>query len=523
MTDFDSQHRAATTALNRGEFARARQLSLALLASRPQHADAHFLLGMAEAGLGSIRAALQATARAIDLAPSAEYLAQLARLLVIHGRHPEALQAADRAVVAQPADALTLDTIGCVYSRLGAHGQALPLFEVAVAQQPRHPQLRYNLASTLSFLGRFTEAETQYEMLIAEQPDFVKAHAALSALRKQTEDANHIARLEALLAKHAGTEGELHLRYALSKEHEDIGNHPAAFAQLDAANRQHKQRLGYTLDFDRSNFACLMECFAEADYFQGTGTTAQAPIFVMGLPRTGTTLVDRILSMHPAVESAGELQAMQFALKRQAATRSRYALDPETIRAARKISPEAVGLDYLAAAAPHRTGPLRFIDKLPLNFLHAGHIMRALPKASLVCLRRHPMDSIWSNYRHLFATRTSYYDYSYDLLDTASYYAMFDQLMRFWQQHFPGRILELHYESLVDDLEVQVRCLLDHCRLPWDPRCLSFHENAAAVSTPSATQVRQPLYRSALGRWRAYAPQLEAVLHQLERDGIETA
>jgi hypothetical protein len=143
-----------------------------------------------------------------------------------------------------------------------------------------------------------------------------------------------------------------------------------------------------------------------------------------------------------------------------------------------------------------------------------------LPQAKLVCLRRHPLDTLWSNYRHLFATGFSYYNYSYDLLDTAAYYALFDRLMRFWSERFPGRILEVRYEALVDGQEHQTRRLLEHCGLSWDSRCLRFHENEAAVATPSATQVRQPLYRGALGRWRSYAEYLEPARRYLEENGV---
>jgi hypothetical protein len=238
------------------------------------------------------------------------------------------------------------------------------------------------------------------------------------------------------------------------------------------------------------------------------------------MPRTGTTLVDRILSSHPLVESAGELQVMQIVIKRLTATASRVALDPQTIDAAARLAPIRVGADYLEGAAPHRKTARRFIDKLPLNFLYAGYIARALPSAKLICLRRDPLDTVWSNYRHLFATGYSYYSYSFDLMDTARYYVLFDRLMRFWEERFPGRILQVQYESLVDDQEAQTRRLLEHCALPWNEACLSFHENASAVATPSATQVRQPLYRTALGRWRRYERYLQPVREYFESEGI---
>jgi tetratricopeptide (TPR) repeat protein len=512
-----------------------------------QSAEAHFLRGMSEANAGRIVQALQAVGMAVSLADRAEYLGQYARLLVQVRRDAEALQVADRAVALKPVDALTLDTIGCVYSRLGAHERAAPLFAAAVAQQPDHVQMRYNLASSLGFLGRFEDAAVSYEALIAMDPGYTRAHFALSALKKQSSASNHIKRLEALLPKVRSSVEHLHVRYALSKECEDLADHDASFGHLEAANRPRKAELGYSIDSDRKLFARLMEQFARDDYFQGHGVSpaqgggqrdsvspgggaanagardAAAPIFIFGMPRTGTTLVDRIVSSHPLVESAGELQVMQIVTKRLTATSSRVALDPQTVDAAARLAPARVGADYLEGAAPHRKTSRRFIDKLPLNFLYAGYIARALPVAKLVCLRRDALDTVWSNYRHLFATGYSYYNYSFDLLDTARYYVLFDRLMRFWEERFPGRILQVQYESLVNDQEAQTRRLLEHCALPWNEACLSFHENASAVATPSATQVRQPLYRTALGRWRRYERYLQPVREYFESEGIRVA
>ena len=242
---------------------------------------------------------------------------------------------------------------------------------------------------------------------------------------------------------------------------------------------------------------------------------------MVGMPRTGTTLVDRILSSHPDVASAGELQAMPLAVKRLAATASRSVIDQETVMASGKIDPAAIGDAYLAQADHHRhDGTARFTDKLPANFLYIGHIARALPHAKIVCLRRNPMDTVWSNYKNLFASQSAYYAYSYDLLDTARYYARFDRLMAMWDKVFPGLVLQLSYEQLVADQEVQTRRLLEHCDLDWDEACLTFHENSAAVATPSAAQVRRPLNADAVGKWRTHEAALQLARAFFEEQGI---
>ena len=199
-------------------------------------------------------------------------------------------------------------------------------------------------------------------------------------------------------------------------------------------------------------------------------------------------------------------------------------IDPETVAASGVIDPRAIGDAYLERAGHHRPkGKPRFIDKLPANFLYVGHIARALPNARIVCLRRNPMDTIWSNYKNLFASQSAYYAYSYDLMDAARYYARFDRLMALWDRLWPGRALQLSYEALVADQEGETRRLLDHCGLVWDEACLSFHENKAAVATPSAAQVRRPINADSVGKWRAYADALAPARTWLGTQGIPAA
>lgn len=196
-------------------------------------------------------------------------------------------------------------------------------------------------------------------------------------------------------------------------------------------------------------------------------------------------------------------------------------VDAATIHASLSADPRQLGERYMARATPHRpAGRVHFVDKLPANILYVGHIARALPNARIVCLRRNPMDSVWSNFKNLFAPGSAYYFYSNDLMDTARYYARFDRLMAFWQRRFPGRILELGYEALVADQEGETRRLLAHCNLDWDSGTLAFHENRAAVATPSAAQVRRPINADAIGRWRVHAYAMAPVRRFFEAQGI---
>ncbi|MDB5467183.1 MAG: hypothetical protein JWQ46_1945, partial [Phenylobacterium sp.] len=274
---------------------------------------------------------------------------------------------------------------------------------------------------------------------------------------------------------------------------------------------------GYSAATDAALFSAAMRTATPA----GRGDPSEEPIFVVGLPRSGTTLVDRILSSHPQVTSAGELSNFALLLKRAAGTASSFVLDEDTLAAAARVDMARLGSDYVASTRPLTGATPRFVDKMPLNVLYAGLIHQALPNARIVCLRRDPMDVCLSNFRQLFATGFSYYNYSYDLADVARYYVGFDRLVAHWRSVLPpDRFTEIAYEGLVASQEATTRELLAFCGLPWDPRCLAFHENAAPVATASSVQVRQPLYASSVGRWRRYGEGLAPMRDVLAAAGL---
>ncbi|OZA72137.1 MAG: sulfotransferase, partial [Sphingomonadales bacterium 39-62-4] len=219
--------------------------------------------------------------------------------------------------------------------------------------------------------------------------------------------------------------------------------------------------------------------------------------------------------------SQDQSSGMPLAVKQLAQTGSRMVLDPETIGALSGASAQVLGELYLGRARQNAgaQSPL-FTDKFPLNFLYIGWILQAFPNAKVLCLRRGAMDSVWSNYKHLFAIGSPYYRWSYDLMDTARYVLLFQRLMAFWRQRFPGRIHEVTYEWLVADQEANTRKMLAYCGLDWDAACLDFQNNTAAVATPSAQQVREPINARAVGRWRAYEAHLGEVMDFFTANGI---
>lgn len=517
-------HQQAVTAINHGQYAEVDRLCDQIISRDKKFADAWFLKAMAAAGRMDVRSALPALIEAVKLSPAnAEYLAQYAKLCALVNQDRKALEAADLAMAQKPDQALTLDTIGVVYTKLGAYEKAQRALQKAVDKAPTNAQFHFNLASAEQFLGREAQAEAQYQRAIELKPDFARAYWALSELKKNAPDAADVERLETLLAAKDISDGdELYLSHALSRAYEKQGRYADAFALLERGKFRYRAKLNYSWVVDERLFKAVHTAFPVVTQTNPVAESlGQEAIFVLGMPRSGTTLVERILSSHGSVESLGELQNFGLAVKQASSTDSRLVLDESVIQSTQTADMAEIGKRYLASLTNRNSDKPRFIDKMPLNFLYLGYIAEALPQAKIVLLRRNPLDTCVSNFRQLFAVSFSYYNYHYDLVDTAHYFRMFDQLMQKWLALYGDRIHVIDYEQLTADPEREVRKLLNYCGLEWDAQCLAFHENTSAVATASAMQVRQPMYQSSVGRWRRYEPQLAPVKAILEEAGID--
>ncbi len=458
-------------------------------------------------------------ARARSLAPENPiYVAGHAEYLVTVGRQAEALQLADEVASRNIEDAFIADRIGVVYSRTGFHEKAIPFYERAVELDPAPANFHYNLGASLQFAGKFEKAESAYKAAIERQPDSYRAYSALVSLSRQTPEKNHLAKLKSLFEEQqADPDKALHIGHAIAKTLEDFEKYEESFDWLVRAKRGKRDQIGYRPDTDQALFSAAAETVVESPEADSACSDA-SPIFIIGLPRTGTTLVDRILSSHPDVVSAGELNTFAGLVKARAGSSSNLVLDAETLRNAVDADLAGIGHAYIEATRRLARGADRFTDKMPLNFFYVWLIHRALPNARVVALRRDPMDSCLSNFRQLFATGFSYYNYSLDIDDTGAYYQSFDKLLAVWRRFMsPSRYVELKYEDIVHDQENQTRKLLDFCGLSWNEVCLRFHENIAPVATASSVQVRQPLYSGSIGRWKKYGDRLDSLRVRLEK------
>ena len=440
------------------------------------------------------------------------YPAYLARTLSTLRRSNEAGRAADRASALGDMTAHLSDMLGVVYSRCGFHAKAIPHFEAATALNETEPNYVFNLAASRQFLGDFTAAQRAYERTLSLDPKNYRAWSSLISLNTQTPEHNYLERLEALLSEdELDSDAKLHLGHAKAKTLEDLGAFEESLEALLTAKSDKKAEF----PFDRENAKALFEASKNtAQIKSGPAQFSQSvtPIFVVGLPRTGTTLVDRILSSHSRVTSAGELNAFAEQVKNLSGTQTPYVLDAPTLEATRRVDLAKAGEAYLETTQSLAGGAAMMVDKMPLNFFYAALMVKAFPDVKIIALRRGAMDSCLSNFRQLFSTQFSYYNYTYDLEDTAFFYREFDSLMSHWRAHLPAdRFREVAYEDIVQDQENQTRGLLEFCGLDWEEQCLRFHENTAAVSTASSVQVRRPLYSGSIGRWKKYGDKLDGL------------
>lgn len=521
MNELERIYTAAIDALNTAQWARAQDMAAQLLRASPHAGAAYFIAGVAASRLGQMDLALVHLHRATQLSPQrADYLAELARVLHADWRTNEAMAAADRAFALSPTDGVTLTTLGVLYARSNEHRRAAQVFERAVKVMPGIGEFRFNLGTALTATGELERAEQTFLECLRIEPTNWRAYLALAELLKKDKGSDHIAMFQQQLAiSESNDDAAMYLNLALAKELETLGRYEESFAHLSEGKRRGGARRGYTTGRDAALFDALMQPVAEPQ--PGQGNPSSAPIFVIGMPRSGTTLVERILSSHPTVHSAGELQNFGIAFKRTSGSSTPMLLDFDVLPRMRAPDWTALGDEYIRNTRSVAGNRAHFVDKLPHNFLYAGYIARALPNASIICLRRDPMDSCLSNFRQLFAQSTPYYDYSFDLLDTGRYYLLFDKLMAHWERTMPGRILQVSYEELVDKQEEVTRRIIGHCNLPWDDACLRFEENAAPVATASAVQVRSPMFRSSMQRWKRYEPQLGGLRQVLEEGGIK--
>ncbi len=398
------------------------------------------------------------------------------------------------------------------------HGAALELIDLAVARHGTTPMLSYLRATTLRHLGRSAEATAEYRRCLELEPAHAPAMLMLAEHDARADTAGQLAHVRRALEQvDADAPQRTILLYALFTLL-DASGEDGAWAALRDGMASKRRALDYDGAREQATYddvaALCDRAFVAAAADARPGAPEHVPIFVLGLPRTGTTLLERMLGNHSEVASAGELNDFHHQLCWQADLVAERPADPALLAACRTLDFGAIGLGYLQRTR-WRVGTKRcLIDKFPRNFVYAGLIRKALPQAKLVCLLRNPMDACFSNLKELFAG--DFYPYSYAPLEAADHYLRFRRLLRHWDEVMPGAILTVRYEELVREPERVMRGVLAHCGLPFERDCVDPSRNASPSATASSSQVRAPLHTRGIGAWRRYAEPLAPMRERLE-------
>ena len=511
--------------LAKGELRESMACIKSLLETRPDSADGWLVLSEIQAAAKSFQAAVIASEKAISLGlETPEALLHFCRCALALGDRAAQVSSYLNRLAGLPClSAYQFNELGRLFTAIDQHQKAKHQYQRAVELNGNESGFYYNLATAQRFLGEIREAEQSASRAIELDPTDSDAHLLRSSLRRQTEENNHLTSLQVALARSgASVRDRVNLHYALAKELEDLGNWDEAFSNLQVGADLRREHMRYDLQGDLAVMQSLQNNF-DADFFAVDREICESnePIFILGMPRTGSTLLERVIESHTEVQSAGELNNFareMMRLVQSAGTdvgRGKLSL----IEASRQVDFRALGESYIASTRM-LTGENRyFIDKLPFNYLYIGLIHAALPNARIIHVHRDPMDTCYAIYKQLFQ---SAYPFSYDLNELGRYYLAYRQLMEHWESVLPeGRICQMRYEDLVTDTEGSVRGMLDYCGLEWQAQCLAFYDSRQASTTASAAQVRQPIYASSIGKWKNYHQQLRPLQEVLTRGGVQ--
>ena len=502
----------------RGRLAEAERLYLQALQTQPDLWDAQHLLGVLRSQQGRYKEALRLVGAVLKVKPNAVgVLTNYGLILHNMKRNEEALAILDRALAIYPNHALTLNIRGSVLCALGRNDAALASYNDALASNPQFIEAYNNIGSVFKSLGQFAKAEAALLKALELNPRIPSLYVNLADYKTFTAEDPHLAAMRALERDGSlSITDQMHLHFALGKAFVDLKDYGRAFEHLQQGNQLARAQYAYDETATLSWIERIRTVFTRdlVAAKAGLGDPSRVPIFIVGMPRSGTTLVEQILASHPDVHGGGELKILDDVVGSVHQKDGSSVPYPEFVASNEDQLLRSIGAIYVAKVQKLAPQVKHVIDKMPQNFLYAGLIHLVLPNSRIIHIIRDPVDTCISCFSTLFAGGQNY---TYDLTELGRYYRHYHALMRHWHRVLPtARILDVRYEDIVNNLERAARLILTHCDLDWDPHCLEFYRTDRPIHTASARQVRKPIYKSSIGRWRVYEPYLAQLLTELD-------
>ncbi|HWS77527.1 MAG TPA: sulfotransferase [Thermomonas sp.] len=516
---FEQQWRTARALENSGQHHAAKPIYERLIAQDPARLYVRLRLVDIEQMAGNYRGAHAHAVRCADDVRNARWndLAPVTRCLLTFDEWALVGELIKGADWSHPDVIRNSPTLSQHLWLIGEVADALRLVDIALPRAPTNASLHYSRANILRYLGRMDEATREYETCLGLVPDDAYVHWSLANHRKAVPAGSRIGRIENARRAHAGDGVEQpYLHYALYKEYEDAGDFGSAWAHLMAGAAIKRRQIRYDPDLEEAGMQALQEA-TKSPPRQGREPAkrdAHVPIFIVGMPRSGTTLLERILGGHSEATAAGELNDFHGALCWESNQFCGHFVTPAMVERIRDVDFAAIGRRYLDYTGAWTKGRRYLIDKNPENFVNAGYIAQALPEARIICLRRNPMDACMSNLKNLFSNDA--YGYSYDLEELARYFVRFDTLSAHWRDVLGHQYMEMEYEQLAAAPLAMAEKAMAFCGLAFEPESVDITRNASPVTTASSAQVREPINVRAIGAWRKYERQLQPLRAHLE-------
>ena len=481
---------------------------------KPDYDEAYFNLGVAFHQTGQLGEAINCYERAISIKhayPTAHN--NLGLIALSQGQLDNALKSFEWAVAYSPEYAEAHNSLGAALQELKQFEKAKVSFKKAVALNPQYAQGLHNLAILSEIINLPDEAYEYYEKALAVEPNYAEAYRNQSRTKKYKKNDPQIAQMQSIYSNdNLSISDKVHINFALAKVNEDLGNQKDFFKHLDEGSRLRKKQLNYNINETEEFHSSLIRLFSEDQpkiKQLSLGPLDIRPIFIVGMPRSGTSLVEQIISSHHSVHGAGELNNFKNvvtpALKNYIGNLTNT-INEDDLLSIRK--------NYIKSLMDLNVSEKIITDKMPVNFRMIGLILTAIPEAKIIHLTRNPKATCWSNYKHYFANENGF---TFDQEDLARFFILYQELMGFWHKSFPNKIHDISYERLTTHQEDETHKLLKYCELDWDNNCLNFHKNTRAVHTASASQVRQKMYQGSSDAWKKYEKFLQPLIMGLNQ------